>query len=97
MYHTIELFDYLSKAEKKVSEALKLIRTVRIGKFKGTVTEMYLVQVILAHSSKLERMIVQQKMQKFERSDEILKELKCYHRASPSAEIKYSKTDSSAC
>uniref|UniRef100_K4BNJ4 Uncharacterized protein n=2 Tax=Solanum lycopersicum TaxID=4081 RepID=K4BNJ4_SOLLC len=97
VYHTIELFDYLSKAEKKVSEALKLIRTVRIGKFKGTVTEMYLVQVILAHSSKLERMIVQQKMQKFERSDEILKELKCYHRASPSAEIKYSKTDSSAC
>ncbi|XP_015162732.1 putative F-box/FBD/LRR-repeat protein At4g13965 [Solanum tuberosum] len=90
VYHTTELFDYLSKAEKEVSEALKMIRTVRLGKFKGTSTEMYLIQVILAHSPKLERMIIQQKMQKLERCDEILKELISYHRASLNAEIKYS-------
>ncbi|WMV22722.1 hypothetical protein MTR67_016107 [Solanum verrucosum] len=89
VYHTTELLDYLSKAEKEVSEALKLVRTVRLGKFKGTSTEMYLIQVILAHSPKLERMIIQQKMQKLERCDEILKELISYHRASLNAEIKY--------
>ncbi|KAH0681694.1 hypothetical protein KY289_019446 [Solanum tuberosum] len=90
VYHTTELFDYLSKAEKEVSEALKMIRTVRLGKFKGTSTEMYLIQVILSHSPKLERMIIQQKMQKLERCDEILKELISYHQASLNAEIKYS-------
>ncbi|KAH0756801.1 hypothetical protein KY290_020294 [Solanum tuberosum] len=89
VYHTTELFDYLSKAEKEVSEALKLVRTVRLGKFKGTSTEMYLIQVILAHSPKLERMIIQQKVQKPERCNEILKELISYHRASLNAEIKY--------
>ncbi|KAH0678105.1 hypothetical protein KY284_019190 [Solanum tuberosum] len=97
VYHITELFDYLSKAEKEVSEALKMVRTVRLGKFKGTSTEMYLIQVILAHSTKLERMIIQQKMQKLERCDEILKELISYHRASLNAEIKYTLTDSSAC
>ncbi|KAH0730114.1 hypothetical protein KY289_001302 [Solanum tuberosum] len=89
VYHTTELFDYLSKAEKEVSEALKMVRTVRIGKFKGTSTEMYLIQVILAHSPKLERMIIQQKIQKLERCVEILKELISYHRASLNAKIKY--------
>ncbi|KAK4720427.1 hypothetical protein R3W88_010660 [Solanum pinnatisectum] len=89
VYHTTELFDYLSKVEKEVSEALTMIRTVRLGKFKGTSTEMYLIQVILAHSPKLERMIIQHKVQKPERCNKILKELISYYRASLNAEIKY--------
>ncbi|WMV28774.1 hypothetical protein MTR67_022159 [Solanum verrucosum] len=37
-----------------------MIQTVRLRKFKGTTSEMYLIQVMLAHSMKLERMIIEQ-------------------------------------
>ncbi|KAJ8540018.1 hypothetical protein K7X08_026407 [Anisodus acutangulus] len=83
--HTTELFDYLSKMENDVSEALDMILTVRLGKFEGTTTEMYLIKVILAHPPKLARMVIEQ----IEESNELLKELINYHRASPNAEIKY--------
>ncbi|XP_059315811.1 uncharacterized protein LOC132066524 [Lycium ferocissimum] len=83
--HTTELFDYLSKTGNEVSEALNMIQTVRLRKFKGTSTEMYLIKVILAHSPKLARMVIEQ----IEESNELLKDLISYHRASPNAEIKY--------
>lgn len=51
---------YLSEAENEASEAPMMIQTVRLRKFKGTTSEMYLIQVMLAHSMKLERMIIEQ-------------------------------------
>ncbi|XP_059315439.1 F-box/FBD/LRR-repeat protein At1g13570-like [Lycium ferocissimum] len=85
-----ELFDYLSKAKNEVREALRMIRTVRLRKFKGKTTEMYLIEAMLAHSPKLERMIVEQcKKTNATNDNQHLKELGSYHRASPNAEIKY--------
>ncbi|KAM3237909.1 F-box/FBD/LRR-repeat protein isoform X2 [Capsicum chacoense] len=87
--HSEELFDYLSKAENQVNEALGMIQTVRLRKFKGTTTEMYLIQVILAHSPKLERMIIEQCKKSHSTSgNQHLKTLISYLRASPNAEIK---------
>uniref|UniRef100_M1DZC1 Uncharacterized protein n=1 Tax=Solanum tuberosum TaxID=4113 RepID=M1DZC1_SOLTU len=40
VYHTTELFDYLSKAEKEVSEALKMVRTVRIADHSAPLVEI---------------------------------------------------------
>ncbi|XP_060183187.1 F-box/FBD/LRR-repeat protein At1g13570-like [Lycium barbarum] len=57
---TTELFSYVSNEQNHVDEALREIRTVRLGKFKGSRSEMYFIEVLLAHSPKLERMIVEQ-------------------------------------
>ncbi|TMW93572.1 hypothetical protein EJD97_011479 [Solanum chilense] len=85
-----ELLDYLSEAVNEVSKALRMIRTVRLRKFKGTSTEMYLIKVLLAHSPKLERMIIEQyKRSNVTYSYQHLNELLSYCRASPNAEIKY--------
>uniref|UniRef100_M1DVH0 Ubiquitin-protein ligase n=1 Tax=Solanum tuberosum TaxID=4113 RepID=M1DVH0_SOLTU len=84
--HTDELLDYLSEAVNEVIEALRMIRTVRLTKFKGTTTEMYLIKVMLAHSPELERVIIEKRNATYIPH---LKELLSYHRASPNAEIKY--------
>ncbi|KAK4715830.1 hypothetical protein R3W88_014168 [Solanum pinnatisectum] len=89
--HTDELLDYLSEAVNEVSEALRMIRTVRLRKFKGTSTEMYLIKVMLAHSPKLERMIIEQ-YKKSNVTYQHLKKLVSYRRASPNAKIKYTYT-----
>ncbi|XP_004239345.1 F-box/LRR-repeat protein At3g26922-like [Solanum lycopersicum] len=55
-----ELLSYLSMKKKCVDEALRLIQTLRLRKFKGSRIEMCLIRVIFSHSPNLERMIIEQ-------------------------------------
>ncbi|KAG5604509.1 hypothetical protein H5410_026001 [Solanum commersonii] len=53
---------YLSTKKDHVNEALRLIQTMRLRKFKGSRTEMCLLRVIFSHSPNLERMIIEQEI-----------------------------------
>ncbi|XP_016488395.1 F-box/FBD/LRR-repeat protein At1g13570 isoform X2 [Nicotiana tabacum] len=85
-----ELSSYLSKAESHVNEALSMIQKMRVKEFKGSRAEMYLIKLLLAHSPKLEKMIVEQ-FKNFNSGEciEHLKELISFPRASTKAVIKY--------
>ncbi|KAG5604504.1 hypothetical protein H5410_025996 [Solanum commersonii] len=86
IHHTDELVDYFSEAVNEVSEALRIIRTVRLRKFKGTTTEMSLIIVMLGLCLKLERMIIEEcKKSNATYSYQHLKELLSCRRASPNA------------
>ncbi|KAK6789043.1 hypothetical protein RDI58_012842 [Solanum bulbocastanum] len=54
--HSSELLYYLKAHDQVISEVLRIIRTVRLRKFKGTAIEMYLVEVIIDNSPNLKRM-----------------------------------------
>ncbi|XP_018634010.1 F-box/FBD/LRR-repeat protein At1g13570-like [Nicotiana tomentosiformis] len=85
-----ELSSYLSKAESHLNEALRMIQKMRVKEFKGSRAEMYLIKLLLAHSPKLEKMIVEQ-FKNFNSGEciEHLKELISFPRASTKAVIKY--------
>ncbi|PHU05193.1 hypothetical protein BC332_26015 [Capsicum chinense] len=53
-----KLLSYLSMEKDCVDEALRMIRTMRLMKFKGSSAEMYLIRVFISHSKNLERMIL---------------------------------------
>ncbi|KAG5604520.1 hypothetical protein H5410_026012, partial [Solanum commersonii] len=55
-----DLLCYLSMEKDHVNEAMRLIQTVRLRKFKGSSTGMYLIRVLFSHSPKLVRMIIEQ-------------------------------------
>ncbi|XP_049405300.1 F-box/LRR-repeat protein At3g26922-like [Solanum stenotomum] len=79
---------YLSTKKDYVNEALRLIQTMRLRKFKGSITEMCLLRVIFSHSPNLERMIIEQceKLGNATNYKEKLREqLSCITRASPKA------------
>uniref|UniRef100_A0A3Q7GCG4 Uncharacterized protein n=1 Tax=Solanum lycopersicum TaxID=4081 RepID=A0A3Q7GCG4_SOLLC len=89
-----KLLFYLSMEEDQVNEALKLIQIVRLRKFKGSSTEMYLIRVLISHSKTLERMIIEQcdngNATSFE--EQLSELLSCITRASPkSVVVKYSR------
>ncbi|KAH0672175.1 hypothetical protein KY284_023262 [Solanum tuberosum] len=84
---------YLSTKKDRVDEALRLIQTVRLRKFKGSRTEMCLIRVIFSHSPNLERMIIEQ-CEKLENAtnykEKLREQLSCITRASPKAiAVKY--------
>ncbi|XP_049346828.1 F-box/FBD/LRR-repeat protein At1g13570-like [Solanum verrucosum] len=79
---------YLSTKKEHVNEALRLIQTMKLRKFKGSRTEMCLIRVIFSHSPNLERMIIEQceKLGNATNYKEKLREqLSCITRASPKA------------
>ncbi|KAH0672172.1 hypothetical protein KY284_023259 [Solanum tuberosum] len=82
-----KLLSYLSMEEDRVNEALKLIQTVRLRKFKGSSTEMYLIRVLISHSKKFERMIIEQsdKGNVTSFKEQLRELLRCIYRASPKA------------
>ncbi|KAK4715829.1 hypothetical protein R3W88_014167 [Solanum pinnatisectum] len=57
--HSSELFYYLKAHDQVISEVLRMIRTVRLRKFKGTAIEMYLVEVIIDNSPNIKRMNIE--------------------------------------
>ncbi|PHT37895.1 Protein root UVB sensitive 4 [Capsicum baccatum] len=55
-----KLLSYLSMKKDCVDEALRMMRTMRLMKFKGSSTEMYLIRVFISHSKNFERVIIEQ-------------------------------------
>lgn len=93
--NTTELLsNYFSEPRNLVNEALKMIKTVRLRKFKGSRVEMCLVRLLLAHSLNLEKMIIEQYSRNATRCNEHLKELVSFPRASPKAVLKYLESPS---
>ncbi|KAH0675349.1 hypothetical protein KY285_023150 [Solanum tuberosum] len=91
---SMKLLSYLSREEDRVEEALGMIRTMRLRKFKGSSTEMYLIRVLISHSKKLERMIIEQcdKGNATSFEEQLSELLSCIPRASPkSVVVKYSR------
>ncbi|KAH0756285.1 hypothetical protein KY290_026555 [Solanum tuberosum] len=85
--NSAKLLSYLSMEEDLVNEALKLIQTVRLRKFKGSSTEMCLISVLISHSKKIERMIIEQsdKGNVTSFKEQLRELLRCICRASPKA------------